>query len=321
MAGKEARLVCTALCDAHGAPGSGVYIPPHGRAEDAALPTAEADAAIRRWGQPAAVRKLHADSYLKPSTCLAVARTFPNLQELTLHAGASSYATLAAGLTALTALRTPWAAAVVRTAACAHAFSALQSLALQFGPGFNGVIPTLAMLTELTSLALTSAPGAIACRKDEFNISVPAGDVDGNDDERELEVNQGDDPSAAPMEAALAVAAAAVAAGTDDAEAQIAIEARALAIVAIQELEVWGMLAALPKLARLELGLVPNYHTDLPDEELELPCVTHLSLACHPTMVQRDEHTGVEVPLVQVSPHSAPALLFAALCCAIYLCM
>jgi hypothetical protein len=285
-AGRGARLVCSALSDAYGPSGSGLYIPTHRQSLRSSLNVAQVDTTVLAWTQPEAVRKLHADSRLSPSTCQAVAQAFPHLQELTLHAGAASYATLAAGLTALTALRTPWVSPAAQGAAFARSFSTLQALTLQFSSSCTGVIGTLATLKGLTSLSLTAAPGAIRCRRQEFDIGTErdeGGDGDCGDD------HECDDPEAAG--------------------------GRPTAAVAVRHLEVWGMLAALPKLARLELGLVPNYHSDMPEGEVLLPRLTHLLLTCDSTMVQRDQRRGVEVPLVQVGSHWCASLVNRHGCC------
>jgi hypothetical protein len=288
-AGKEARLVCTALRHAFGAAGTGVYIPPSGLVSTPSCEQAEAVEAAAT-----AAIKLHADTCLSYTTCHAVAQAFPRLQELTLQEGAASYATLAAGLTTLTALRTPWVSPVTRQIAYVHPFSMLRSLTLQFGPQFNGTIGTLSALQQLTGLALTSAPEAIICRRRGFDIGYGDDDADAG-----CEHDDGDDAIASQAAVAAAVAAAAA-----QAEAAAAAD---VAQVAVRRMEVWGMLAALPKLARLELDVIPNYHSDMP--EVLLPCVTHLTLACDPSMVRRDNARGVEVPLVQVSVHTSPPLL------------
>jgi hypothetical protein len=62
---------------------------------------------------------------------------------------------------------------------------------------------------------------------------------------------------------------------------------------------VWGVLAALPELARVHLGVRFNYHSDLPAVPA-LPALTHLAVLAEEGMARRDALRGVEVPFVRV---------------------
>jgi hypothetical protein len=267
-AGKEARLVCTALRHAFATPGAGVHLPladPQQPQEPRSDTTERLDTRIARWPYPQGVTKLAADGPLARSTCAAIGATFPALQELSLPGWADgAHAALPPGLCSLEMCAVIPAPRSYRSSdftmcnledVAAH-FIGLRSLSLSACPvrHMREVgLSALSRLTQLSALTLTTAPdnrwGHL------FRIFPP------------------DYPTA----------------GTG------------------LGLEVWATLGALPRLARLCLDVPLEYHSDMP-QVAPLPALTHLALRCTAGMVQRDERRGVQVPVLQVATHVCTAL-------------
>jgi hypothetical protein len=63
---------------------------------------------------------------------------------------------------------------------------------------------------------------------------------------------------------------------------------------------VWGVVAALPKLARLRLDVAVNYHTPMPDGTPALPALTHLAVQTDASMTAPATLAGGDVPLLEV---------------------
>jgi hypothetical protein len=62
----------------------------------------------------------------------------------------------------------------------------------------------------------------------------------------------------------------------------------------------WGVLAQLPRLARLHLDVHFNYHSDMPAGGPLLPALTHLAVFSDATMAMPDRRRNVEVPFLAV---------------------